>query len=77
MMPQYELEEDFDFEGHQELRCGADCSHFDDFNRICWLSWHDREEGDLCMYGLKIDENGQIVYPDLSRNNGGNRTEEK
>jgi len=74
--PQYELEEDPDFEGDQDLKCGSGCSHFDEGNQCCWLSWHTQEEGDYCSYGLKIDVNGIIIYPDLSRNTHAKRTEE-
>ena len=72
--PQYELEDDPDFEGDPDLKCGIGCPHFDGFNQCCWLSWQNHEEGDYCSYDLKIGVNGMIVYPDISRNTHAKRT---
>jgi len=71
MQTQYEIEEEY---GLEDLKCGSGCSHFDALNQCCWLSWCHQEEGDYCAYGLKVDENGLIVYPDLSAKNQGSGT---
>jgi len=50
-----------EYEEH-DVTCGCACGHFDDFNQCCWLSWHNKQEGDWCNYGLKMID-GEVYTP--------------
>ena len=46
----------------EPLECSeSNCGHYDALNQCCWLSWRQKEEGDICSYGWYVDENGMIV----------------
>ena len=78
-----EYQERYDLE---PLECSESCSHFDSLNQCCWVVpkhgglCTDAYEGDLCKYGIYVDENGNHVHvvwnEKTSINNGGVRTEE-
>jgi len=45
-----------------DVTCGSLCGHFDEFNRCCWLSWWNKEEGDYCDYDL-VTVDGEVYSP--------------
>ena len=54
------IKQDLDEKEYYERECGEMCSHYDELNRCCWLSWCTKSPGDPCDYDFSTRPYGDF-----------------